>query len=96
MIRKQLFAQVWELVRFQPLLTCISVLGTAFAITMIMVIVIVWQTKYADLAPEVNRSREFRYLSTAPLREPRPMSTENTPWTCRMPTGKPSFSPLSA
>ena len=56
-MRKQLFAQVWELVRNQPLLTCISVLGTAFAITMIMVIVIVWQTKYADLAPEVNRSR---------------------------------------
>ena len=56
-MRKQLFAQVWELVRNQPLLTCISVLGTAFAITMIMVIVIVWQTKYADLVPEVNRSR---------------------------------------
>lgn len=56
-MRKQLFAQVRELVRNQPLLTCISVLGTAFAITMIMVIVIVWQTKYADLAPEVNRSR---------------------------------------
>lgn len=32
-------------------------MGTAFAITMIMAIVITWQTKYADLEPEVNRSR---------------------------------------
>lgn len=51
------FKQALAEMRRQPLLTTVSVLGTAFAITMIMVIVIVWQTKYSDLAPEVNRSR---------------------------------------
>lgn len=49
--------QSLTLLRQQPLLSAISILGTAFAITMIMAIVITWQTKYADIEPEVNRSR---------------------------------------
>lgn len=54
---KQTIRQAFTILKQNPLLSTISVLGTAFAITMIMAIVITWQTKYADLEPEVNRSR---------------------------------------
>lgn len=53
----QTIRQAFTILRQNPLLCTISILGTAFAITMIMAIVITWQTKYADLEPEVNRSR---------------------------------------
>ncbi len=53
----QTIRQAFVILRQNPLLSTISILGTAFAITMIMAIVITWQTKYADLEPEVNRSR---------------------------------------
>lgn len=53
----QTIRQAFILLRQNPLLSTISILGTAFAITMIMAIVIIWQTKYADVEPEVNRSR---------------------------------------
>ena len=53
----QAIRQAFTLLRQNPLLSTISILGTAFAITMIMAIVITWQTKYADIEPEVNRSR---------------------------------------
>lgn len=53
----QTVRQAFVILKQNPLLSTISILGTAFAITMIMAIVITWQTKYADLEPEVNRSR---------------------------------------
>lgn len=53
----QTIRQAFTILKQNPLLSTISILGTAFAITMIMAIVITWQTKYADLEPEVNRSR---------------------------------------
>lgn len=53
----QTIRQAFTILKQNPLLSTISILGTAFAIAMIMAIVITWQTKYADLEPEVNRSR---------------------------------------
>ena len=53
----QTIRQAFTILKQNPLLSTISILGTAFAITMIMAIVITWQTTYADLEPEVNRSR---------------------------------------
>ncbi|CAK7085188.1 ABC transporter permease [Bacteroides sp.] len=53
----RIIRQAFTILKQNPLLSTISILGTAFAITMIMAIVITWQTKYADLEPEVNRSR---------------------------------------
>ena len=53
----QTIRQAFTILKQNPLLSTICILGTAFAITMIMAIVITWQTKYADLEPEVNRSR---------------------------------------
>ena len=46
----------------EPVAGTIFILGLAFAITMIMAIVITWQMKYADIEPEVNRNRSL-YIS---------------------------------
>lgn len=54
---KQTINQALTLFRQNPLLSAISILGTALAISMIMAMVITWQTKYADMEPEVNRHR---------------------------------------
>lgn len=62
------------LLRQNPLLSTIFILGTAFAITMIMAIVITWQMKYADMEPEVNRSRCL-YISKMHLQ-----GKENKEW----------------
>lgn len=65
MIKKTIL-QTFVLLRQNPLRSTISILGTAIAITMIMAIVITWQTKYSDTEPEVNRSR-CRYFSAMHL-----------------------------
>lgn len=62
----QTIRQAFMLLRQNPLLSTISILGTAFAITMIMAIVITSQMKYADIEPEVNRSRCL-YISSVHL-----------------------------
>lgn len=58
----QTVRQAFTILKQNPLLSTISILGTAFAITMIMAIVITWQTKYADLGSEPQSvSLLFRY-----------------------------------
>lgn len=56
---KKTIIQVIYQLRNQPLLSGITILGTALAIALIMVILIVYQAKTADYAPEVNRSRSL-------------------------------------
>lgn len=56
---KKIIQQAFFQLRNQPLLSVITVLGTALAIALIMVILIVYQAKTADYAPEVNRSRSL-------------------------------------
>ncbi|WP_455590458.1 ABC transporter permease [Bacteroides sp.] len=63
---KQTIRQALVLLRQNPLMSIISILGTALAISMIMVMVITWQTKYADMKPEVNRGRSL-YISATVL-----------------------------
>lgn len=46
----------WHL-RENPIITWVSIVGTALAICMIMVLVITLQVRLVDAAPEVNRSR---------------------------------------
>ncbi len=55
----QYFKQaLWHL-RENPVISWISVLGTALSICMIMVIVITLRARIADCEPEVNRSRSL-------------------------------------
>lgn len=56
---KQLIKQTPELLRQNPLMSIISILGTAFAICLIMVMVITWQVKYNAAPPETNLDRSM-------------------------------------
>lgn len=58
MIKKTIGQVIYQL-RNQPLLSAITILGTALAIALIMVILIVYQAKTADYAPEVNVHARF-------------------------------------
>ena len=54
---KQYFKQAWQLIKENRLFSIIYVAGTALAITMVMVIVIVNYIKTANIYPEYNRDR---------------------------------------
>ena len=54
---KQYFKQAVRMLGENPLLSVISILGTALAIAMIMVIVIVYEVRNANYEPETNRDR---------------------------------------
>jgi putative ABC transport system permease protein len=56
---KQLFHQILYQFRREALLSTITVLGTALAVALVMTILIVFQAKTADYAPEANRSRSL-------------------------------------
>lgn len=53
----QYFKQAWRLLKENPVLSMISMIGTALAICMIMVIVMSHQVKNAPYPPETNRDR---------------------------------------
>lgn len=54
---KQYFKQALNLIGQNKLLSAISIIGTAFAIAMIMCIVLVYRARTANYEPEVNRDR---------------------------------------
>lgn len=54
---KQYIKQALYKFKENKLLSCISILGSALAICIIMVIIILFEAKTADYTPEVNRSR---------------------------------------
>lgn len=56
------FQQAIYHLRENPIITWVSILGTALAICMIMVLVITFQVRLVDCEPEVNRSRSL-YVS---------------------------------
>lgn len=51
------FKQAWGSMKKQPLLSIISIAGTALAIFLIMIIVMIDEVKVAPFAPESNRDR---------------------------------------
>ena len=61
------FQQAFYHLRENPIVTWVSVIGTALAICMIMVLVITLQVRMTDCDPEVNRSRSL-YVSTMAIR----------------------------
>lgn len=54
---KQYLIQAWRLLKENPLLSSISIIGTALAICMIMVMVMSYEVKNAPFPPETNRDR---------------------------------------
>ena len=61
------FQQAFYHLRENPIITWVSVIGTALAICMIMVLVITLQVRMVDCEPEINRSRSL-YVSTMAVR----------------------------
>lgn len=62
---KQYFTQVWAQLRQQPMISAVSIAGTALAIFLIMLVVMMQQVKVAPFAPESNRDRflHVHYMS---------------------------------
>lgn len=56
---KQYFTQALAQIRQQPLMSAVSIFGTALAICLVMILVIVWRVKYASSEPEVNLERSL-------------------------------------
>ena len=54
---KQYFTQAWAQLRQQPLMSAVGIAGTALAIFLIMLVVMMQQVKVAPFAPESNRDR---------------------------------------
>lgn len=67
------FQQALYHLRENPIITWVSVIGTALAICMIMVLVISLQARIVDCEPEVNRSRSLYVSAMAAKRK----GTEN-------------------
>ena len=68
---KQYFAQAWAQLRQQPMMSAVSIAGTALAIFLIMLVVMMQQVKVAPFAPESNRDR-FLHVKA--------MSISNSNW----------------
>lgn len=53
--------EIYYNLRKQPVVSVVSIIGTALAIFLVMVTVMLSEVKTADIAPEVNRSRSLDY-----------------------------------
>ena len=66
---KQYFKQVIYQLKENKLISWISILGTAFSIAIVMVMVILFQLKNANYRPEVNRDRTLYVLFGESIRK---------------------------
>lgn len=71
---KQYFKQAWRLLKENPVLSAISIIGTALAICMIMVIVMSHEVKNASYPPETNRDRVLYVKWMSSLQKGKPNS----------------------
>lgn len=64
---KQYIKQAWRALKENPVMSTIAILGTALAICMIMVMVMMHQVKNAPFPPEINRDRTLyiKWMSTS-------------------------------
>ena len=90
----QYFKQaLWHL-RENPVISWISVLGTALSICMIMVTVITLRARIADCEPEVNRSRSL-YVPNMSYRTKGDTSGSSAHSSMSVQTGRECFKPLT-
>lgn len=64
---KQYFKQAFRLLKENKLLSVVSILGTALAICMIMVIVILYVVNTTGFSPEVNRDKTYYFSNVMSL-----------------------------
>lgn len=65
---KQYLKQALAALRETPLVSCISILGTALSIAMVMVVVLLFQIKFTGYSPESGRGRMLYVYGTSARR----------------------------
>lgn len=93
MFRQYIRQAFWHL-RENPVISWISILGTALSICMIMVIVITLRVRMADCEPEVNRSRSL-YVPNMSYRAKGDMSGSSANSRMSVQTGRECFKALT-
>lgn len=91
---KQYFHQAIYQLKENKLISTVSIVGTAFAICMIMVMVIVIQVRMADCVPEVNRSRSL-YVKAMSVHQKGDTSTDSSNGAMSFTTAKECFKALT-
>ena len=74
---KQYFQQAWAQLRQNPIISVVNVTGTALAIFLIMLVVMVQQVQVEPFAPESNRDRMLYYKNTS-VRNPKKWGTNDS------------------
>ena len=88
------FLQAFYHLRENPIITWVSILGTAMAICMIMVLVITFQVRLVDCEPEVNRSRTL-YVPYMSVKQKGKSDNESANSSMSVRTGRECFRALS-
>ena len=77
---KQYFKQAWNLMRQNRFYSGVYIIGTGLAISMVMVIAIVYHIRTADITPEVHRGK---YLYIDQMKYERGKGNSNFFWGVR-------------
>lgn len=83
MMIRQYFLQAWAQLRQQPLISAITVAGTALSIFLIMLVVMVQQVKVEPFAPESNRDRFLHVKWGSITNKAWGDNSSNGPWSVR-------------
>ena len=83
MMIRQYFQQAWAQLRQQPLISAVTVAGTALSIFLIMLVVMMQQVKVAPFSPESNRDRFLHVKWGSITNEAWGESTSNGPLSVR-------------
>lgn len=78
---KQLIKQTINQLRQQPVISAVTIIGTALSIMLIMIVVMMQQVKVAPFAPESNRDRMLHYPFCSILHTDMENSESNHPCT---------------
>ncbi len=76
---KQYFLQAWAQLRSQPLVSGVTVAGTALSIFLIMLVVMTQQVQVEPFAPESNRNR-FLHVTFGSITNDSWGTDSNSPW----------------
>ena len=77
---KQYFQQAWAQLRQQPLISGVTVAGTALSIFLIMLVVMMQQVQVEPFSPESNRDRFLHVKWGSIANEAWGDSNSNGPW----------------
>ena len=83
MMIRQYFQQAWAQLRQQPLISAVTVAGTALSIFLIMLVVMMQQVQVEPFAPESNRDRFLHVKWGSLTNEAWEDGSSNGPWSVR-------------